>query len=619
MSYPLLYMTMKPNEKNQLRFPLLHKVLALVLIPLIVSSALLVYLSFLLQQSEAEAERESHARQVRNEGSIISAYAEDWVSSLVNMALTNDKDYLRVADDCQLHTKKELARFQSLFTDQAQLDSVKTIGFLLDRISQSHSSAKKQPRLNDDELKELWQTADQIKIEIRKLNIYEARNSNGLDDSQRRFLIEIKQALGFGAVLNLTIALGLCIFAVKELVSRLLLLKENCKRLAKREYLLPIAKGSDEIAEIDSGFHDMATALDEYVRKEQAMFENANDIICSLDAELRFLRINKACLPILGFSSEHLVNRKVIDFFAEESKDKSTAQVSAAINLKGDSEFETVMKCADQSLRVLLWTAHWVEQDQALFCVLHDITELKRIERMKQDFVAMVSHDLRSPLMAVQATFEMLEDNIYGELSAPGHAAVVGSQRSLYFLLQFVEQILDAEKMESGRFELERRENEIQPVLDRTQELIRDLAQQRDVKLDICTTNAEAYFDSDRIVQVLLNLISNAIKYAPPESIVSVSITASEEEALFEIADHGQGIPESMHQIIFDRFQQVQSSDWKQKKGSGLGLAICKMIVESHGGSIGVRSEVGKGSTFWFTVPKHKTNANKEGQSNRSS
>jgi PAS domain S-box-containing protein len=340
------------------------------------------------------------------------------------------------------------------------------------------------------------------------------------------------------------------------------------------------------------------------VRKEQAMVENANDIICSLDAQRQFLRANKAVLEILGYTPQEMCGKKVEEFLPPQDAASSIKSLDAIISSKSTANLEIVMMHKDGTSRVLLWTATWSEIENALFCVLHDITERKRVERNKQDFVAMVTHDLRSPLMAIQATHEMLEDSCFGELSPQGRNSVSSAQRNLYFLLSFIDGILNIEKMESGRFELDKQSAPVQKAIERAGELVAELAVSRRIKLTIGSTDKDAYYDFDRVVQVILNLLSNALKYSPKDSEVKLEVSQKQDDLLeIRISDSGPGIPAAMHEAIFDRFQQSSSADWKEKKGFGLGLAICKSMIEAHGGKIGVESTVGHGSTFWFTLP----------------
>jgi signal transduction histidine kinase len=141
-------------------------------------------------------------------------------------------------------------------------------------------------------------------------------------------------------------------------------------------------------------------------------------------------------------------------------------------------------------------------------------------------------------------------------------------------------------------------------VVQRAFDAVHNLAQIEKIKLEKTGVAAQLIADPDRLVQVLVNLLSNAIKYSPPKSKITVETSVSRSLTEVKVIDQGAGIPEKFHQSIFERFEQVNTPERAQKGGSGLGLAICKAIVEQHGGEMGLTSEEGKGSTFWFKLPE---------------
>ncbi|MBX9690758.1 MAG: PAS domain-containing sensor histidine kinase, partial [Cyanobacteria bacterium] len=234
-----------------------------------------------------------------------------------------------------------------------------------------------------------------------------------------------------------------------------------------------------------------------------------------------------------------------------------------------------------------------------------DVTERHEIERMKREFVAMVSHDLRTPLSSVQGMLALLSAGAAGNLPARAGSIVETAEGQLERLISLINDLLDIQKMESGRFQIERDEVLVKDLLDQSLEAVEQVAKAAKVEFSLPETNARMIADGARIIQVLVNLFSNAIKFSPADGSVEVTVIESPTEVEFRVEDHGRGIPPEHIDAVFERFRQVEPGDAKEKKGTGLGLAICKMIVEGHGGTIGVRSEPGKGSTFWFKIPVH--------------
>lgn len=233
-------------------------------------------------------------------------------------------------------------------------------------------------------------------------------------------------------------------------------------------------------------------------------------------------------------------------------------------------------------------------------------TELKRqqLDALKRDFANMVSHDLRSPLMASRAFLENLSDGLYGKLTTDGQTTAENMILNLDRLLDLVNGLLNLEKMEDPNTEMHLQSEPVGELLHFVITPLQLLADGKQVRLSIAEVSGEVCImaDRNRIAQVLQNLVSNAIAFSPAGATVQVSCRAQDNYIEFRVQDEGTGIPEEQQQEIFDRFKQVESGDKVKAGGFGLGLAICRAIVEQHQGTIGVESQPGKGSTFWFRI-----------------
>lgn len=237
--------------------------------------------------------------------------------------------------------------------------------------------------------------------------------------------------------------------------------------------------------------------------------------------------------------------------------------------------------------------------------VFHRMADkLAESARMKQEFVQMISHDLRTPLTAILGTFELLSNGAYGQLSERGQTRVVDAERESQRLIAMINELLDIERLESGNLQLLREDLELQPILLRATEAVSVIAAPRGIRLETATLNPVVNIDGDRVVQILINLLGNAVKYSPENGIIKVNAVEQKDFVRIEVTDQGPGIPEKDRKLIFERFKQIESQEYKRAGSSGLGLAICAALAESHGGEIGVDSEVGQGSCFWFTIPK---------------
>lgn len=230
--------------------------------------------------------------------------------------------------------------------------------------------------------------------------------------------------------------------------------------------------------------------------------------------------------------------------------------------------------------------------------------EVSEAQKMKQTFVAMISHDLRTPLTAVNGYLSLVADGIMGELPAPVTSGAAKAERNVGRLIRLINDLLDLEKMEAGKMQMAAKNIYIENVIEKSIESVQEFAETYDIKLETSETVAEVYADPDRLIQVLINLISNAVKFSPKGETVEISTKEEREYIEVSVIDHGRGVPAKHRDLIFEKYKQVEVEDGSKKGGTGLGLPICKMIIEQSGGSIGVESEEGKGSRFWFRLPR---------------
>lgn len=239
--------------------------------------------------------------------------------------------------------------------------------------------------------------------------------------------------------------------------------------------------------------------------------------------------------------------------------------------------------------------------------VVDDVSERHELERMKKEFVAMVSHDLRTPLSSIQAFLTLIGEGVYEERSAQLKQRAVSMGDEALRLITMINSLLDLDKLEAGQLEMYFDEVACSSLVERSIQSISSLAENRHIKLEILLPAGETKViaDADYIVQVLINLLSNALKFSPANGKVTLVAEATGiDQVTFQVVDQGPGIPEEFLPRLFNRFEQATADDARVRGGSGLGLSIAKAIVEQHGGSIGVDSVRGQGSSFWFVIPR---------------
>jgi len=239
----------------------------------------------------------------------------------------------------------------------------------------------------------------------------------------------------------------------------------------------------------------------------------------------------------------------------------------------------------------------------SVFLIFRDLTRRREIERMKSEFVSVVSHELRTPLTSIHGSLALLASGLLRGVSGKGERMLDIAVSNTDRLIRLLNDILDVEKLDSGKMEIRQMRCGAGELIEHAIEVMRPMAQSQHITLSSKQSNLFIYADRDRIIQCLTNLLSNGIKFSESGGTVKVTATAIGTHAQFEVSDHGRGIPEHKRNAIFERFQQVDTSDSRKRGGTGLGLAITRSIVEQHGGKIWVDSQLGVGSTFFFTVP----------------
>lgn len=232
--------------------------------------------------------------------------------------------------------------------------------------------------------------------------------------------------------------------------------------------------------------------------------------------------------------------------------------------------------------------------------------EIIRAQNSKAEFLSMISHDLRSPLAALQGTLAVAGTGSYGELNEYGAKRLANAERNVERLIKLINDLLTIERLDSDDFKLSMVDDNVYDIVAGAIDSVAANAEAKRIKLLNRSEECRVVCDSQRVEQVLVNLIGNAVKFAPENSevVVTSSSIAVDGEVSIAVSDQGPGIPAERLDELFQRYKQIEQADGSEKKsGYGLGLAICKKLVEAHGGRISVESVEGKGATFSFTLP----------------
>ncbi|MDH5600225.1 MAG: ATP-binding protein [Gammaproteobacteria bacterium] len=347
-------------------------------------------------------------------------------------------------------------------------------------------------------------------------------------------------------------------------------------------------------------------SLNESDQRYKILLDSATDAFFLHDLKGKLLDVNRQACHSLGYSKDELLKLKVADIDVESTKPKiNWNKLKEGENIR----FDSVHQRKDGStFPVEVSLGYITMDDKPLVSVLaRDITERKRVEKMKNEFISTVSHELRTPLTSIKGGLGLLKGGAVGDIPEQAQEILSIACHNTEALMLLVNDILDMQKVESPDMEIEFEEIAVIPFLQQVIDDNKAYAEQYKVKIILKAGDNELYLNANkaRLKQVMANLISNAAKFSHENGTVEIVVSRPDDKLIrIAVNDHGIGIAEEFYPAIFDKFTQQDSSDTRQKGGTGLGLSITKAIIEKHGGEIAFVSKQGEGTTFYFDLPE---------------
>ena len=386
-------------------------------------------------------------------------------------------------------------------------------------------------------------------------------------------------------------------------------------RFRKREIELLMAFGSQLGAALENAeLYDEVNKSKVYIEN---LVENAADLIITTDLDDRILTWNRGAEVLFGYDKDEVIGKHLSillppERFHELEEMRAKVQISGALR-----DIEIRSKKKDGVMIYLSLSVSPVRDLDGKIVgflrVAKDITEKKRYERrlkeldkMKSDFVSNVSHELRTPLTSIKGSVDNMLDGLTGSLNEKQIRYLNRIKSNTDRLSRLINDLLDLSRIESGHVEVRPTNLPLTALAEEVAEHMKALAAEKLIRIEIPPADPKvtAWADRDKVTQVLMNLISNAVKFTPRDGKITVALEKNGSDYIqISVADTGPGILPEERNRIFSKFYQVANIDKQKPKGSGLGLAISKALVEMHGGKIWMESEVGKGSTFYFTLP----------------
>jgi PAS domain S-box-containing protein len=599
----------------KLSLNLQQKGLLLVAFPLLAELGFIGHLVHLQQQSEQAAERVAHSKAICISAENVIRNSYDSASAFVLFLVSKTPEYASRYETVTAKIKAQLKDLSQLVgTDPVQVQNYQKLDHEASETIDVMETIKKTMESPEGIHNSIEVAFLRRKVHQHLNLLFSASSAITEQEEHKNDLLTplaktAKEAeqhwLWLGVILNILVTCLAAIFFSRDITHRVGKIVNNAISLVNGNPLSAPLGGGDEISELDQVLHTAGKLLQEASRRESAIINNVQEAICSVNASFIFSRVSPAATKLWGYDDSELLGKRVLNLLPESAQKNFFDTMSGATKGEPSVKFEIEMKRKDESLVWVSWSGYWSASEQEFFCVAQDIDERKKLEQMKQDFVSMISHDLRSPLTAVNAFFHMLSVGTYGELSPKGTSMSKKVETSLTGVVRLLNDLLDVEKLESGLMQLRQEKTPVSSIIKDALDMVRPLAEQQKIGLElIAREDSTLMADASRLSQVVQNLLSNAVKFSPQGTSIQLFYGIDKTgQAEIRVTDRGPGISASDKELVFDRFRQLSNSNGIAVKGSGLGLAICKAIVEQHGGTVGVDSQLGMGSSFWVKLP----------------
>lgn len=400
---------------------------------------------------------------------------------------------------------------------------------------------------------------------------------------------------------------------------------EGIREITRRNYQQRLYfKTNDEFAELASSFNEMAERLNEWetsnvakLKSEklriEAIIENMLDPIIGLNEKQEVLFINKAAEDILNINEEQITGQDATKIALENDLLRTILQKNAdskPFKIFANSK-ESYFRLECREIEVP--AAAMPESEKAYqvssvsagrVYILRNITEFKEQDEAKTNFIATISHELKTPISSIKMSLKLLQDQRVGEINQEQDELLAHINDDTNRLLKITTELLDLSQVETGNIQLNLKHTNPLEIVKYSIDALQFQAEQKGVQIELVSRQNLPYIavDTEKTAWVLINFLSNALRYSGNKSRIVVQVTAKDREIEFSVRDFGKGIEEQYQKRLFDRYFQVPA-DGKNKSGSGLGLAISKEFIEAQGGRIWVKSALGEGSTFSFSIP----------------
>lgn len=421
----------------------------------------------------------------------------------------------------------------------------------------------------------------------------------------------VRGLIFYAALVGIILATVIGYYLSKSLSHPLQRMSQITKKMAQGDFTQRIDVHSlDEIGQLAQNFNELAQALDRSISalklendKVESILKNMAEGVLAVDNQGRIITANRQAAAALGFKEDDYAGRplaeltaypEIAELFDDIFREREAQ--SAEFKLKGN--------------RIVLAHASLLQENDEVLgavAVLQDISKMRQLEELRRDFVANVSHELRTPLTSIQAFAEALMDGLITDQETHRKYLKVIHEETLR-LKRLISELLDLSSMDSGKLNWRMAPLELKGIILSVLEKLKPQLDEKGIRVqtDLADGLPPVLGNGDRMEQVLINLVHNALQFTPRGGHIAVSESLDGDRIRVSVADNGEGIPEEELPHIWERFHKVDKSRTRGQGGTGLGLSIVKHIIDAHKGHVEVDSELGRGSVFTFYLPVYK-------------
>jgi len=433
-------------------------------------------------------------------------------------------------------------------------------------------------------------------------------------EEQYREINKIALIFITASIIAVFISMIVAVLVARSITQPIGEMREQALRIAKGDYSRKVqVKGKDELGELADTFNQLGEriaetqeAMESERNRLNSVLSHMTDGVVATDRRGKVIIINEMALSLLNVEKENAVGRSILALFDIEE------EYTLRKLLENPDEILIERPSADKNLDNVLLRIDFsmIRRESGfisgLVAVLHDVTEQEKTEQERREFVSNVSHELRTPLTSTRSYIEALAEGAWQDKEiAPKFLEVTLNETDR--MIRMINDLLNLSRMDSGNYQLQLEyinfKEMVNFVLDRFDMMVDEHEKKYRIQREFTKRELWVEVDTDRMIQVIDNLMNNAVKYSPDGGVIKVRLMETHNNIILSITDQGLGIPPNDLNKIFDRFYRVDKARARKQGGTGLGLAISKEVLKAHGGNIWVESREHVGSTFFVSLP----------------